>query len=56
MRWLGGLVVLAYAASALTGVPNLGRSSSGGGREVVDRAVRGPGGTWIWAGGYSGGK
>ena len=55
MKWIGGLVVLAYAASAFTGVPDLGRSSSGGGRET-EHATRGPGGTWIWAGGYSGGK
>jgi hypothetical protein len=54
MRWLGGLVVLAYAASALTGVPDLG-FGSGRSRLPAD-ARRGPGGTWVWVGGFQGGK
>jgi hypothetical protein len=53
MRLFGGLVVLAYAAMALTGWEPFTTEERG---KVPDDVRRGPGGVLLWTSGFQGGK
>jgi hypothetical protein len=54
MKYFGGLVVLLYAAMALSGWEPFTTTQARS--RLPDEARRGPNGVFLWTGGFHGGK